>query len=80
MAYIIPKRNNLMDVHMKKWRNYGKSRLSTVSFSSDPVPQSINDVVVFNWREPSSDYIMIPNPRINTVQDSDDVWSIVMLE
>jgi hypothetical protein len=77
MAYIIPKRNNLMDVHMKKWRNYGKTRLSVVSFSSDPVPQCIDDVDILNLHEQSSDYIMIPSLRINTAQDVDDTWSIV---
>jgi hypothetical protein len=77
MAYIIPKRNNLMDVHMKKWRSYGKTRLSVVSFSSDPVPQCIDDVDILNLHEQSSDYIMIPSLSINTAQDVDDTWSIV---
>ena len=83
MAYIVPKYNDIMDIHMKKWIGYGKTRLSIVSFSTDPVPQCVNDVVIFpNFDEPSSDYNMISNLSTNTTlaQDIEDVWSIVMLE
>jgi hypothetical protein len=77
MAYIVPKENNIMDIHMKKWCGHGKSRLSTVSFSCDPIPTGIPDMSFFDTIEPSSDYVVIPHLNIRT--DIEDVWSFVAI-
>ena len=66
------KRKNLMDIHMKKWTGYGRTRLSTVSFSSDPIPQSDNDVIILNLYEPSCDDIKIPTLSIDTTHAYND--------
>ena len=77
MTYIVPKTYYVMDIHMKKWCGYGKSRLSTVSFSCDPIPNGVTNVRLFDTSKPSSDYVVIPHLNIRT--DIEDVWSFVCI-
>jgi hypothetical protein len=65
-----------MDVHMKTWTGYGKSRLSTVSFSTDPVPtEHMATSMDMNCNyEVETDYVIIPH------ENNDDVWTLVAIE
>lgn len=79
MTAVVPKFYHVMDVHMKTWSGYGKTRLSNVSFSNDPLPKQISDVRVLTQYD-VTDYVIVPDTYINTVQDIDDVWAFVTIE
>jgi hypothetical protein len=92
---IVPKCYHIMDVHMKTWTGYGKTRLSTVSFSSDPVPAqdtaTMMDIDILRncSNEATTDYVIIPHQGSQDSQDSqdsqcmqcvDDVWTFIAIE
>jgi hypothetical protein len=78
-----------MDVHMKTWTGYGKTRLSTVSFSSDPVPAqdtaTMMDIDILRncSNEATTDYVIIPHQGSQDsqcMQCVDDVWTFIAIE
>lgn len=77
MSCIIPKRNHIMDLHMKTWTGYGKTRLSTVTFSTDPVPTIIRTDSMDFEDKLATNYVIVPPVCIKTM---DDVWTFVAIE
>lgn len=82
---VVAKCYHIMDVHMKTWTGYGKTRLSTVTFPTDPVPTLYRSTrmdidVLRNYEcdyEPATDFVIVPPEGI---EYPNDVWTFVAIE
>lgn len=62
---------------MKTWTGYGKTRLSTVTFSTDPLPTIIRTDSMDFEDKLATNYVIVPPVCIKTM---DDVWTFVAIE
>jgi hypothetical protein len=73
MVLIVPKYDNVMDVHLKKWCGHGQSRLSKVTFANDPIPLISERLLrLLNARFFAKDYVFVPRLTHMDLWDSED--------